>query len=484
MRIRRRLVLLAVGVATAGMTLFAVLLSGLLARGVSDDQDQALQRLASDTAAVVASMDPALLAGRAPLAPIDLASSTDPFIVVLDAGGSVRYTTGLLNGEAPRIPAAVVVETMETGVSAAIIRPGAGEEFRVHAARWTRNGESGVVAAGQSTAFVTQQIAGLRVLLVLAAIVTIIAVALVSWFVIGRALRPLRTLAAAADEIGRTGDLSRRLPTVRTRDEVGALTGSFNGMLEQVAAAQDRLAESLAAQRRFVADASHELRTPLTTIRNNAGFLVERPDAASDDRADALADIVAESERLSRLIDDLLRLARADAGGRIERQATDFGALVADVARKARRPDRAVVMEPHDGPVVLDGDPEALTRLTWILVDNALRHGAGDVELKVTADRETGWAVLTVVDRGPGIPPGDEARIFERFRRTDPARSGGGAGLGLAIAASIVEAHAGSIDATNREGGGARFRVELPLLPADTARPADLASVGAGQMHV
>ena len=129
MRIRRRLVLLAVGVATAGMTLFAVLLSGLLARGVSDDQDRALQRLASDTAAVVASIDPALLAGRAPLAPIDLASSTDPYIVVLDASGSVRYTTGFLNGAAPRIPAAVVVETMETGVSAAIIRPGAGDQL-------------------------------------------------------------------------------------------------------------------------------------------------------------------------------------------------------------------------------------------------------------------------------------------------------------------------------------------------------------------
>ena len=464
MRIRRRLVLLAVGVATAGMTLFAILLSGLLARGVSDDQDAALQRLAGETALVVASIDPAVLAGREPLAPIDLGSSLDPFIVVLDATGTVRYSTGLLDGKALRIPAAVFVEAIETGASAATVRPGPGNEFRVHAARWTRNGETGIAVAGQSTAFVTDQIAGLRVFLILAAIVAIIAVALVSWFVIGRALRPLRTLAATADQIGRTGDLSRRLPAVRTRDEVGALTASFNGMLEQVAAAQDRLAKSLAAQRRFVADASHELRTPLTTIRNNAGFLVEHPGAETDDRAEALADIVAESERLSRLIEDLLRLARADAGGPIERRPTDFGALVADVARKARRPDRSVISASPDGPVVVDGDPEALTRLTWILIDNALRHGDGDVELEVTADRGSGRAVLTVGDRGPGIEPGDEARIFERFRRMDPARSGGGAGLGLAIAASIVEAHTGSIVAMNREGGGARFRVELPML--------------------
>jgi signal transduction histidine kinase len=304
----------------------------------------------------------------------------------------------------------------------------------------------------------------LRVFLILAAIVTIIAVALVSWFVIGRALRPLRTLAVTADEIGRTGDLTRRLPPVRSHDEVGVLTASFNGMLEQVSAAQDRLGESLAAQRRFVADASHELRTPLTTIRNNAGFLVEHPDAAAPDRAEALADIVAESERLSRLIDDLLRLARADAGGRLERRPTDLGAIVADVARKARRPDRAVVVRAAGGPVVVDGDPDALTRLVWILVDNALRHGSGDVELEVAVDTAAGRAVVTVADRGPGIVPGDEARIFERFHQADGARSGEGSGLGLAIASTIAVAHAGALTAANREGGGAIFRLELPLL--------------------
>lgn len=465
MRIRRRLVLLAVAVATAGMTLFAVLLSGLLARGVATDQDVALARLAAGTVAVVEAVGPDGLDSRQPLAPVDPVTSTDPFVVVLDADGRPLYSTAAASPDgAPRIPAAVVVEAIETGSSAATIGQPPDMEFRVAASRWTSAGESGIAVAAQSTRFVEQQIAGVRFFLIFAAIVTIIAVALVSWFVVGRALRPLRTLTATADEIARTGDLSRRLPEVRTRDEVGVLTASFNGMLDRVSAAQHELAASLAAQRRFVADASHELRTPLTTIRNNAGFLAEHPEAAATDRAEALGDIEAESERLSRLVDDLLRLARADSGGRLERVPVDLRVIVEDVARKARRSDRAVVVAAGGGAAVVEGDPDSLMRLAWILIDNAIRHGAGDVDVAVAADG--GAVVLTVADRGPGIPPGDEERIFERFHRADPARSGGGAGLGLAIAATIAEGHAGTIVATNREGGGAVFEVRLPALPA------------------
>ena len=466
MRIRRRLVLLAVVVATAGMTLFAILLSGLLARGVATDQDAVLARSAAGTAAVVAATGPDALASRLPLAPVDLVTSVDPFVLVLDADGHPLYSTGVLaDGQPPRIPAAVVVEAVETGSSVATIGlPPA--EFRVVAAPWSHGGETGIALAGQSTHFIEQQIAGVRFFLIFAAIVTIIAVALVSWFVVGRALRPLRTLTATADEIARTGDLSRRLPAVRTKDEVGVLTASFNGMLERLSVAQEGLAASLAAQRRFVADASHELRTPLTTIRNNAGFLVEHPDAATADRSEAVADIEAESERLSRLVDDLLRLARADSGGRLERVPVDLRGIVEDVARRARRSDRPVVVASSGGggSAIVAGDADSLARLVWILVDNAMRHGAGDVEL--TIDAEGDDVVLRVADRGPGIPPGDEERIFERFHRADPARSGGGAGLGLAIAATIVAAHDGAITAADREGGGAVFRVVLPRLSA------------------
>jgi signal transduction histidine kinase len=462
-RIRRRLVLYAVAVATLGMTLFGVLLYGLAARGVTTDLDEALGALAADTARVVEATGPEGLAGRAPLVPVDVSTATDPWVEVLDAEGGPLYSTGTLDGSSPRIPAAVVVEAGETGMSAATIRPAEGVELRVVARPWTADDQTGVAVAGRSTRFVDEQLGGLGFFLLLSGIITIIAVAIVSWLVIGRALRPLRTLAATADEIGRTGDLDRRLPPVQTRDEVGTLTASFNGMLDRLAAAQAGLADALAAQRRFVADASHELRTPLTTIRSNAEFLTEHPDAAELDRDAALADVVAESERMSRLVDGLLVLARVDARGGLERRPVDLAAVAAEVARKASgrpvRPVRATAT----GPAVVDGDLDALTRLCWILVDNALRHGGGEVDVEVRAEGDR--VALSVLDRGPGLPPGDPDRLFDRFHRADPSRSGEGAGLGLAIARSIAEAHGGSIRAADRPDGGAAFTVVLPMAP-------------------
>jgi two-component system, OmpR family, sensor kinase len=453
-------VLYAAGVATAGMALFSVLLSGLASGGVQTDQDQVLAVLATDAASAMAESDPPGLGLGRPLVVADLAIDTDPFVIVTGEDGTVQYTTAELGGEPPRIPAAVIVEALDAGHSEATIHPTSDVELRVAAKSWDRGAERGVAIAGQSTRVVTQQLAGLRFFLTFSAIVTIIVVVIVSWLVLGRAMRPLRTLTAAADEIGRTGDLGSRLPPAKGRDEVAVLTRSFNEMLDRLEGARRQLAETLAAQRRFVADASHELRTPLTTIRNNAEFVRENPDAAAADRAEAIADIAAESERMSRLVDGLLWLARVDAGQPIERRPVDLGAIAADVARKARRPDRAVRFE-DAGPAIVLGDGDALARLTWTLVDNALRHGDGEVV--VIAGQDAGSATLRVQDRGRGIPPGDEERIFDRFYRADAARSGEGTGLGLAIARSIAEAHGGSISATNGDGGGAVFEVSLPI---------------------
>ncbi len=459
MRIRRRLVLYAIGVAAAGMTLFSVLLIALAAQGVVSDQDRTLAALADREGGVVAGMDPGTLASRQPLVVEDLATSIDPFVLVLHDDGTSLYATALLGGAPPHIPAAVLVEAISLGDSIATIRPAPTIELRIHAHRWTGVGNKGVVVAGQSTRFTADQLAGLRAFLIFAAIITIVAVALVSWLVTGRALRPLRSLAATAASIGATADLATRLPGVRTRDEVGVLTASFNGMLDRLADAQARLAAALDGQRRFVADASHELRTPLATIRTNAGFLVEHPDATAPDRTEALGDILAEADRMARLVDELLALARSDAGAPIERGPVDLAAVAADVVRSARRADREVRLEDR-GPVVVGGDRDALARLVWILVDNAIRHGAGTISVATSSD--DGSARLTVADEGPGIARGDEERIFDRFHRSDPARAGGGAGLGLAIGRGIVEAHGGRIRAVNRPTGGTIFTVELP----------------------
>ena len=474
MPVRRRLALYGTSVAAAGMFVFIVLLSALGANGVRDDQDRTLSTMADTTAAALERGDASPTGGR-PLVVTDLAAGTEPFLLLLAGDGTVRYASGLLNGAPPRIPAAVVVEASERGRSVATIaaagpapRVGADPpELRVVARRWSRASDGGIVVAGQSTAFPSNQVAGLRVFLVIATIVTLIVVAIVSWLVAGRAVRPLVTLALTTEAIGSTGDLSKRLALSRSRDEVGRLTTSFNAMIERLQSSQADLAAALAAQQRFVADASHELRTPLSTIRTNAEFLRERPDAAAADRTEAIADVVSEAERMSGLVDGLLVLARADAGMAFERRPVDLRAVATEEARRFRPPGRARdqthrVPVTADGSALVSGDPEALGRAVRVLLDNAFRHGDPPVGLTITT--RDGRIYLEVRDAGPGLPAGSEERVFERFYRADPARSGDGTGLGLSIARAIAEAHGGTIRATNPAGGGAAVTLELPAL--------------------
>ena len=472
MPLRRRLALYGTGVAAIGMFVFIVLLSGLGTNGVRGDQDRTLTAIA-DAAATALEKGDASFAAQRPLVVTDLRASTETFLLVLAADGTVRYASGLLDGAPPRVPAAVVVEASEQGRSIATISSGVeakpGSEpsaFRVVARKWATASAGGLVVAGQSTAVPENQIAGLRAFLIISAIVTLIAVAIVSWLVAGRAVRPLVALAHTTSAIGTTGDLSQRLPPSPTRDEVGRLTTSFNAMLDRLEAAQSSLAAALAGQQRFVADASHELRTPLSTIRTNAEFLRGRPDAAVADRDAAVGDIVAETERMSRLVDGLLVLARADAGVAVERRPVDVRAVATEEVRRllpqGRGGEAREVRVDAQGAALVSGDPELLGRAIRILLDNALRHGRPPVVVTVaTAD---GRVRLAVRDAGGGLPPGSEERVFERFYRADAARSGEGSGLGLSIARAIAQAHSGTIRAGAADGGGALVTIELPAL--------------------
>ena len=472
MRIRRRLVLYAAGVALAGMAVFVVLLGGMLAGGVNQKQDEALATLADSTVAALSKLPEGQISPAMPLVQTDLATSTDSWVEVLDANGSVLYATGQLGGTPPRLPDYKLLQGVETGSWGPDTLSIGGQQFRLVARRWAHAGQAGLVVAGQATLYATQQAGNVGGYLALLGLITIAVVAVVSWLVVGRALRPLRLLATTAEEVGRTGDLGRRLPPVRVRDEVGALTASFNGMLDRLAAAQSGLTTSLAGQRQFVADASHELRTPLTTIRTNAEFLREHPDVAPEDRTEAIADIASESARMSDLVDGLLLLARADAGAPLETRPVDLSGLVDEVAQKATRQGRPVGATTENA--IVEADKAAITRLIWILVDNAQRHGGGEVEMFLTA--QDGRATVTVADRGPGLSDADLGRVFDRFYRSDAARSTPGSGLGLAIAASIVEAHRGSIRADNRPGGGAIFEFGLPLMDAGGTGAAEASS--------
>jgi two-component system OmpR family sensor kinase len=462
MRIRRRLALFAGGVALAGMAVFLVLVGGLVRGGVADTQDRNLAALADATSVAIAGLPAGQLAPANPLVLSDLSTSTDSFVEVVAGNGSILYSTGQLNGSPPAIPDYKLLEGLEKGSWTDTLAVD-GQQFRMVARSWSHGGRTGLVVAGQSMRYVDSQVNGFGAFLLIFGFITTAAVVIISWLAVGRALRPLQTLATMTEEIGRTGDLTRRLPPVRTKDEVGALTASFNGMLDRLAAAQAGLTTALNGQRQFVADASHELRTPLTTIRTNAEFLSEHADVAEPDRVEAIGDIASESARLSELVDDLLLLARADAGAPLEKRPIDLSALAEEVGRKASRRDCPVTVTTEKA--IVEGDAASLTRLVWILVDNAVHHGKGrDVRLAVHV--EDGRAVLTVADRGPGVPPDTVNRLFERFYRADSTRTSPGSGLGLAIARSIVEAHAGTISVANDPEGGAVFRVRLPLLPA------------------
>jgi two-component system, OmpR family, sensor kinase len=274
-----------------------------------------------------------------------------------------------------------------------------------------------------------------------------------------RLFRPLEEMARLARQISRADDLSRRLPDTGRADEIGQLSMALNQTLA-------RLEELFRTQQRFLADVSHELRTPLTTIRGNVD-LMRRMGGADDVSLD---DIEAELERMTRLVNDLLLLARADVGSLpIGQEIVELDTLLLDVYRQATtlNPDVEVRMAEVDQVQVI-GDADRLKQLVLNLVDNAVKYtpSGGSVFLGLTKNNEE--TELTVSDTGIGIPEEDIQFIFDRFYRVDKARARahGGSGLGLSIARWIVEVHGGSIAVESRLGEGTTFIVRLPLYPA------------------
>lgn len=292
------------------------------------------------------------------------------------------------------------------------------------------------------------------------------AVAAVGWYLVGRALRPVEAIRAEVAAIG-GATIHRRVPTPETDDEIGRLAHTMNAMLDRLEAASTR-------QRQFVSDASHELRSPVTAIRTDVEVALREGERADWEAVGSA--VLAEEERLERLLDDLLTLAAADEDSGAARRAderVDVRDLVADVAARPRRVPVRWTRDLGDAPddVVVVGRPDALARLLTNLVDNAARHAATAVDVHVdVAASPTGTPVvhLAVDDDGRGVPAADRQRIFDRFTRLDDgrARDRGGAGLGLAVVRSIAVGHRGRVWVGDSPSGGARFVVELPAAPA------------------
>ncbi|MBS1846459.1 MAG: HAMP domain-containing protein [Actinobacteria bacterium] len=284
--------------------------------------------------------------------------------------------------------------------------------------------------------------------------VALLAALLAGYLVAARAAAPLRRFAATAADVD-AGDLSPRIRVdPASPAELRVLGESFDRML-------DRLEDAFARQRGFVSDASHELRSPLTAIRGQIEVLARdpHPDAADVHRVEAAT--LTELARVERLVEEMLALARLDEGVGPARRELDAERFLREAVTGA--PGGAEVGALAHGRI--DADPDMLARVVRNLVENARRHAGADGTVRVSSTAAAGRLRVDVDDDGPGIPPAERERVFDRFHRADAgrARSAGGSGLGLAIARGIVEAHGGTIRAGESPLGGARVSFELPL---------------------
>ncbi|HET9371087.1 MAG TPA: ATP-binding protein [Vicinamibacterales bacterium] len=320
-----------------------------------------------------------------------------------------------------------------------------------------------VIVTGTSLEPTDEELESLRSILIYVVPLSLVIAGIGGWFLAGRSLSPVVAMADRARQIG-IENLGERLPVANPRDELGRLAGTFNELLA-------RLQGSMNQQRQFMADASHELRTPVTTARTAATVALQQPSRAEAEYRETLAIVEQETTRLSRIVDDMFTLARADAGSYPIRIAPMYvDEVVDDVVRAAR-----VVASSRDvtiaaasvRPAPFSGDEDLIRRLIVNLLDNAVRYAPSGSRVRVALDRDAGGAyAISVSDEGPGIPAEIQPRIFERFYRVDAARthgesSDGGAGLGLALVRWIARAHGGDVTVAASSRLGSTFVVTL-----------------------
>jgi len=307
----------------------------------------------------------------------------------------------------------------------------------------------------------------LRLYLALIVVGGIALAALLGRLVAGAAVQPLKRLTEAAEHVGRTRDLSRRIEP-SGGDELGRLASSFNAMLDTLERSMGALDASVHAQRQLVADASHELRTPVTSLRTNIEILQQQGSQMDpDEQRRMLDDVVEQIGELTLLMNDLIDLARGDEP-HVNTEEVRLDALVEEVLERARRNAAGTPLHAQLAPTIVAGVPARLERAVANLIDNAVKYGppGQPVEIELLVDRRSHGSSLTgeltVRDHGPGISTQDLPHIFDRFYRGAEARGRPGSGLGLAIVRQVVDQHSGSVVAEPAPGGGTIMRMRLP----------------------
>ncbi|HEV2764449.1 MAG TPA: heavy metal sensor histidine kinase [Pyrinomonadaceae bacterium] len=318
-----------------------------------------------------------------------------------------------------------------------------------------------IILASQPLEAVEDELESLREILYFATPAALLLAGLGGWFLARQGLAPVGAMARSAREIG-AGSLDRQLPVANPRDELGQLANTFNELLA-------RLDAAFAEQRRFMADASHELRTPLSVMSTAAGVTLKKEHRGEEEYREALRMVAEQTRRLSRIVQDMFTLARADAGRYpLRKRPLYLDDLLAEVARAGGflASARSVTVELSNRPEsAFHGDEDLLRQMLLNLVDNAVKFTPEGGVVRLGLERRGDEYLLSVSDNGPGIPAETRAHVFERFYRADkvrPRAQDGGAGLGLAIARWIAQAHDGDLQLVDSDGPGATFVARLP----------------------
>ena len=345
--------------------------------------------------------------------------------------------------------------------------PGADGEPDIRAVARILPSGVGTVVISVALDSVDRTMRGLAGIYFLISLIVIIAIGFVARSLIKLSLKPLNKIEETAAAIAE-GDLSARLPEVNPNTEVGRLTGSLNTMLSRIEESFAVRTESESKLRRFVADASHELRTPLTAIRGFAELHRQGAVTGEDKTKELISRIEKESIRMSSLVEDLLLLARLDQSRELTIDPVDINHLVneAIASAKAAGPSHEITLKSSSDEVFVLGDSMRIHQAVSNLLANARTHTPAGTKIEIEILQSESEVQISVSDNGPGLSPGDQTRIFERFFRADPSRarvSGEGSGLGLAIVDAVMKAHGGSVEVLSELNQGAKFTLHFPV---------------------
>lgn len=453
--VRWRLAAVSAGLTLVILVLFGLIVGNLAAQRIRDDFNREIEDAVTTLAGQVQIVDTitnTLIVREPDLG--DFASPNDASVRIYDARGEQLDASPNVAPLGPPVPGVHTVGDMRV-VTAVLRSPQTG---RI----------AGYVQYGRNEQHIDSTIDRLWLFIAAGVLGATLLASFAGVAIARRAMRPISSLTATARTIADTGDPSSHMPQPRVDDEVGELARTLEQMLRSLDAARSERELALRRQREFVADASHELRTPLTSILANLELLQASLDQASQGDERAMVDsALRSSNRMSRLVGDLLLLARADAGRIGTRTRCDLAEIAGNAAAEVAPTigERQLRVE-NERPLLVDGNPDELHRMVLNLLDNAARHTPPGSTIELRLRTRGGQAVVEVADDGPGVPPELHEQIFERFvRGAGPADTaiGGGSGLGLAIVNAVAKSHGGQAEAGESDLGGALFSVRLPL---------------------